>query len=133
MIINDNSKYITTQEFNNLAAENFEARLKEADLVNKTVFDNKLTSFNKQSTSNKIKHLEVQKKLNSLITKDYNLFIGRIHLTSNDGFQNTFFYQTTIDALELKKTKVLVMFLVRNQREYLILNFSQYILLSCIA
>ena len=45
--IPDNSKYITTQEFNKLTAENFEARLKQADLVNKTDFDNKLTSFNK--------------------------------------------------------------------------------------
>ena len=45
--IPDNSKYITTQEFNKLMAENFEARLKQADLVNKTDFDNKLTSFNK--------------------------------------------------------------------------------------
>ena len=56
----DNSKYITTQEFNKLTAENFEARLKQADLVNKTDFDNKLTSFNKRITSNK--------------TKDYNFF-----------------------------------------------------------
>ena len=50
--IPDYSKYITTQEFNKLMAENFEARLKQADLVNKTDFDNKLTSFNKRITSN---------------------------------------------------------------------------------
>ena len=36
----------------NLTAENFAARLKQADLVNKTDFDNKLTSFNKLITSN---------------------------------------------------------------------------------
>ena len=47
--IPDNSKYITTQEFNKLTAENF------ADLVNKTVFDNKLISFNSRITSNKAK------------------------------------------------------------------------------
>ena len=52
--ISGKSKYITTQEFNKLAAENFAARLKEADLVNKTDFDNKLTSFNRRITSNKI-------------------------------------------------------------------------------
>ena len=39
--------------------ENFAARLKQADLVNKTDFDNKLTSFNRQITSNKTNHLEV--------------------------------------------------------------------------
>ena len=38
---------ITTQEFNKLTVENFTARLKQADLVNKTDFDNKSTSFNK--------------------------------------------------------------------------------------
>ena len=45
--IPDNSKYITTQEFNKLTAENFEARLKQADLMNKSDFDNKITSFNR--------------------------------------------------------------------------------------
>ena len=101
--IPDNFKYNITQEFNELTAENFAARLKEADLVNKTDFDNKLTSFDKQTTSNKAKHLEVQRKLNSLITKDYNFFLGRIYVTSNDGSQNTFVYQATLDTLELKR------------------------------
>ena len=50
--ISDHVKYITTQEFNKLTTENFAARLKQADLVNKTDFDNKLTSFNKRITSN---------------------------------------------------------------------------------
>ena len=68
--IPDNSKYITTQEFDKLTAKNLATRLKQANLVNKTDFENKLTSFNRQITSNKTKHLEVQKKLNSLITKD---------------------------------------------------------------
>ena len=51
--IPDNSKYITTQESNDLTAENYEARLKQADLVNKTDFDNKLTSFNRRTFRNK--------------------------------------------------------------------------------
>ena len=33
----DNSKYITTQEFKNLTAENFAARLKQADLGTKLI------------------------------------------------------------------------------------------------
>ena len=69
--IPDNFKYITTQEFNKLTTENFAAILEQADLVNKIDFDNKLTSFNRRITSNKTKTLEVQKKLNSLITNDY--------------------------------------------------------------
>ena len=41
MKINDH-KYITTQEFNDLTAKNFTGRLKEAVLVTKTDFDDKL-------------------------------------------------------------------------------------------
>ena len=103
--IPDSSKYINTQEFNKLIADNFAARVKQADLVKEIDFDNKLTSFNKLITLNRTKHLEVQKKLNSLITKDYNFFLGRIYFTSNDGSQNTFVYQPRLDVLELKKDK----------------------------
>ena len=53
---------ITTPEFDKLTAENFEARLKQVDLVSKTDFDKKLTSFNKQITSNETKNLKVQKQ-----------------------------------------------------------------------
>ena len=73
--------------------------------MNKSDFDNKLTGFIKQITLNKTKHLEVQEKLNSLKAKDYNFFLCRIYFTSNDGSQNTFVYQPTLDALESKKGK----------------------------
>ena len=43
--------------------KNFAARLKQANLVSKTDFDNKLTSFNRRTTSSKVKYLEVQKKV----------------------------------------------------------------------
>ena len=46
--IPDRAKYITTQEFTRLAAENFAARLKQADLVGKSDFNNKLISFNRK-------------------------------------------------------------------------------------
>ena len=45
--IPDNSKNITTQKFNKSTAETFAARLKQGDLVDKTNFDNKLTSVNR--------------------------------------------------------------------------------------
>ena len=60
--IANNSKYIFTQKFNKLTAENFAARLKQAYLLKKTDFDDKLASFNRRITSNKTKHLEIQKK-----------------------------------------------------------------------
>ena len=81
--------------------------------MNKTDFD--------QITSNKTK--SNNKKLY--------FFLGRIYFKSNNGYQNTFAYQPTLDTLELKKkTKVLIIFLDGNQREYLVLNISHYILLS---
>ena len=48
--------------------------------MNKTGFDNKLTSYNKRMDSNKTKHLEVQKKLNIILARDHNFFLGRIIL-----------------------------------------------------
>ena len=64
------------------------SRLKVANLVSKTDFDNKLISFNKKITLNKMKYLKVQKMLNSLTTKDCNFFLGRIYFKSNGGSQN---------------------------------------------
>ena len=60
--------------------------------MNKTDFDNKITSFNNWISSTKTKHLEVQKKpkkLNTLKTKDYNSFWDSIYFSSNDGSQKT--------------------------------------------
>ena len=88
---------------NKLTAKRFTVRLKHADLVNKIDFDNKLTSFNKRINSNKTKHLEVQEKLNSVITKNYNFHLGRMYFAGNDGSQNTFFNQPTLDTLQLEK------------------------------
>ena len=76
--IADNSIYITTQKLNKLTVQNLSARLKQADLVKKTDFDNKLTSFNRRIASNKPKYLEVQNKLNSLITKDFFLIFSYV-------------------------------------------------------
>ena len=74
------AKYITTQEFNKLTAETFKKRLKQANSVSKTDFDNELIAFNRSIISNKTKYLEVQKKLNSLTAKDYIFFLRRIFL-----------------------------------------------------
>ena len=95
--IPDHSKYITTQELNKLTAENVAARLTQANLVNKTDFDNKLIRFNRKYTSSKTKYLKVLGKLNSLPAKDYDLISDRMYFTSNGGSQNTFVSQPIID------------------------------------
>ena len=57
----DHAKYITTQEFNKCTIESFTARLKQANLVIKIDFDNKLISFNRKTILNRTKYLEVLK------------------------------------------------------------------------
>ena len=56
----DHAKYITTYEYKKLRAGNIVARLKQANLVDKTDVDNKLISINRKITSNKRKYLAVQ-------------------------------------------------------------------------
>ena len=63
-------KYITTEEFNKLTAENFSARLLQANLKTKTDFDAKLWSLNRKITSNKTKHLITENELKKLKTFD---------------------------------------------------------------
>ena len=46
--IPDRAKYITTQEFSKLNAENFAARLNQDNVVNKTDFSNKLISLTEE-------------------------------------------------------------------------------------
>ena len=101
--IPDYAKHIANQELNKSTAENFAARLTQANSVSKTDFDNKLISFNRKVTSNKRKYLEVLIKLNNLTTKYCNFLLGRMYFTSNDGSQITFVNQPTLDTLELKK------------------------------
>ena len=64
--LTDHVKYITTPEFNKLPAENFAARLKQANLVTKAVFDNKVISLNQKINWNKSKHLLVENELEKL-------------------------------------------------------------------
>ena len=45
----------------------------------------------------------------------------------------TFVYQQTLDTLELKKTKALIILYIKNQKYYILLTLSYYILLFYIA
>ena len=57
-------RYIDTTEFNKLAADIFNARIAEANLVTKTDFDATLWSLNGKISSNKTKHVLGQNELN---------------------------------------------------------------------
>ena len=58
----NHDKCITTSEFNTLAADIFNARLAQANLVTKANFDAKLSNPNRKIIANKTKHLLVELK-----------------------------------------------------------------------
>ena len=58
-------------EFNTLAANIFNARLAQANLITKTDFDAKLSSFNKKITANKTKHFLNDNDLSYYSGKQY--------------------------------------------------------------
>ena len=52
----NHDKYVATSEFNTLAANVFNARLAQVNLITKTDFDAKMSSLNRKITENKTKH-----------------------------------------------------------------------------
>ena len=64
----NHDKYITTPEFNTLAANVFNARLAQANLITKTDFDAKLSSLNRKITANKTRYSLIENELKKLET-----------------------------------------------------------------
>ena len=52
----NHDKYTDTQEFNKLAADVFNVRITQANLITKSDFDAKLSSLNRKITQNKTDH-----------------------------------------------------------------------------
>ena len=71
----------------NLAANVFNARLAQANVITKTDFDAKLSGLNKKITSNKTKHLLVENELKELDKSDVAYFRGKNYF-EDDGTQN---------------------------------------------
>ena len=88
----NHDKYITTPEFNALAASVFNARLAQVNLITKIDFDAKLSGLNRIITSNKSIHLLVENKLKKLRKIDSSYFIGKSHF-EEDGAQNYLVFQ----------------------------------------
>ena len=96
----NHDKYITTPEFNTLAADGFNARLVQANLVTKTDIDAKLSSLNRKITANKSKHLLVENELKKLKTFDSSYFIGKSHF-DEDGAKNYVVFQPIVRYFKL--------------------------------
>ena len=78
---------ITPPEFNTLAADVFNARLAQANLITKIDFDAKLSSLNGKITANKTKHLLVENKINTLKKLSLDYFLRKIFFDEADGTQ----------------------------------------------
>ena len=77
----NHDKYITTPEFNTLAARVFNARLTQANLITKTDFDTELKKISDRVVSNKTKYLLVEIELK------------KINYFDDDGTQNYLVFQ----------------------------------------
>ena len=91
----NHDKYINTQEFNKSAADVFNVRIAQANLITKTDFDSELSSLNRKITKNKSKHFLVENELNKLKTFDLTCFIGKSHF-AEDGTQNYLIFQPKV-------------------------------------
>ena len=88
----NHDKYITTPEFNTLAADLFNARLSLANLVTKTIFDNTVSSLDSKIAANKTKNESIENELKKLKTFDLSYFIGK-NCFEDDGAQNYLVFQ----------------------------------------
>ena len=84
----NHDKYITTSEFNTMAADDFKARLAaQTDLIRKPDFDPKLKGISDRVTKNKTKYLLAVNELKKLQKFDAAYFRGKSHF-EEDGTQN---------------------------------------------
>ena len=88
----NHDKYITTPEFNTLAADIFNARLAQAILVTKTDFNNSVSSLDGKISANKTKNKSIENELKSRKTFDSSYFIGKSRF-EEDGTQNHLVFQ----------------------------------------
>ena len=102
----DREKYITTPEFDTLAARGFTVRLRQADLVTKTEYDTKLQDINKRITSNKTMYLLVENEFQKLQKVDMANFRGRNPFAGDDGVQNYLVFQPAHKQLKMANNKI---------------------------
>ena len=76
----------------NLAANIFNARLAQANLITKTEFDSNLSRINRKITENKTQHLLAEDELNKSKTFDSSYFIGKRYF-EEDRTQNYLVFQ----------------------------------------
>ena len=76
----DHDKYVAASEFNTLAANGFNARLEQSNLITKTDLDVRLSSLNRKITANKTKHF--------LSDNDLSYYRGKQYFDEGSGKQS---------------------------------------------
>ena len=94
-------KYIRTPKFNTLAADVFNTRLAQANVVVKTDFDNTVSSLDNEIATNKTKNKSIENEIKKLKTLDLSFFIGKSHF-EEDGSQNYLVFQPIKRYIKLK-------------------------------
>ena len=112
-------KYITTPEFNKLAANNFASRLKQAKLVTKPDFEDNLKSLKQKINSNKTKILLVEIELKKLQIFDSIYFMGKVILKNMVHKFISYFNQCTNILKGLVVLVLVVIFIFGNLKDYL--------------
>ena len=75
-----------------MAADIFNARLAQENVITKTDFDVKFSSVNRNITSNKTKHVLVENEFKKLKAFDWSYLIGKSHFEEG-GVQNYLVFQ----------------------------------------
>ena len=86
----NHGKYITTPQFNTLAADVLNESLAQANSITKRDFDAKLSRINREITENKAEDLLAKNELNKLKTFDSSYFISKSHFEEDDNQNQVF-------------------------------------------
>ena len=89
----NHGRYITTPEFNTLAADVFNSRLVQANLVSKTIFDDTVSRLDSEIAENKTKNDSINNKIKEVIKNLLFVSWGIIFFGGRDGSQACLTFQ----------------------------------------
>ena len=97
----NHDKYITTPEFNTLAANVFNARLAQANSITKTDFDAKLSSLDSKIVANKSKNESIENQLKQGVVDSILLTVGTAYFDGKGGSQAYLIFQPVHSYLKI--------------------------------
>ena len=106
-------QYFTSNDFMKFSGEIFDERFKHFKDLTKLATNNDLSTVDQRS----IKNEEKREKLKFF---DLSFFLNKTFLGGNI-LQNMFVYQPTFSMLDVNKQMINIMFLLGNQKEYIML------------